>query len=272
MGGLSGPPVKPLALLAVKTLRPLLPPSIPIIGCGGISSGSDALEYAQAGASLVQAYTAFGYAGVGFPRKIKDDLVDSFENKSIGGASSWGQVVKSAQDEWSKGVEHVSKDLLGQAGKWGEIIKQGESYVPWEDLVAERGMGKTDDKKGSKPKAIPFGETGPRAPSKDSPFAPADAGGKGVVPAVTKQLTDFLGRAQQVIGQDHARSATAIAPSTTTTTPASTSATPPSLSETLETGSGRQSLEPEDTRPAVQRENAQLAWVSEVTRGSRRIV
>src|SRR3954451_12768223 len=73
-GGLSGAPVKPLSILALSTLRSLLPPSIPIIGCGGISSGADAVDFLRAGASLVQAYTAFGYAGVGFPRELKDEI------------------------------------------------------------------------------------------------------------------------------------------------------------------------------------------------------
>ena len=75
VGGLSGKPLKPLTLRALKTLRAHLPASIPIIGCGGISSGADALEYARAGASFVQLYTEFGYNGVGACRRIKDELV-----------------------------------------------------------------------------------------------------------------------------------------------------------------------------------------------------
>ncbi|EIW68161.1 hypothetical protein TREMEDRAFT_32541, partial [Tremella mesenterica DSM 1558] len=73
-GGLSGPPLLPYALQAVRTLRPLLPPSIPIIGCGGISTASDALSFAHAGCSIIQIYTSFGYRGVGTARLIKDEL------------------------------------------------------------------------------------------------------------------------------------------------------------------------------------------------------
>ncbi|TFK79379.1 FMN-linked oxidoreductase [Polyporus arcularius HHB13444] len=50
-GGLSGPPLKRYSLATLRTLRGLLPASIPIIGCGGISSGVDALEFAHAGAA-----------------------------------------------------------------------------------------------------------------------------------------------------------------------------------------------------------------------------
>ncbi|MDO8616268.1 MAG: dihydroorotate dehydrogenase [Dehalococcoidia bacterium] len=55
-GGLSGPALKPIALrlvyLVARSLR------IPIIGCGGIMSGEDAVEFMMAGASAVQVGTA----------------------------------------------------------------------------------------------------------------------------------------------------------------------------------------------------------------------
>ena len=73
-GGLSGVPVKPLTLHVLKTLRTHLPSSIPLIGCGGISTGADVLEYGRAGASLIQVYTSFGYDGAGTCRRIKDEL------------------------------------------------------------------------------------------------------------------------------------------------------------------------------------------------------
>jgi len=60
IGGLSGIPLKIYSLTALRTLRSHLPASIALIGCGGISTGADALEYAKAGASLVQVYTGLG--------------------------------------------------------------------------------------------------------------------------------------------------------------------------------------------------------------------
>ncbi|CDO68192.1 hypothetical protein BN946_scf184938.g44 [Trametes cinnabarina] len=91
-GGLSGPPLKPYALATLRTLRGLLPPSIPLIGCGGISSGADALEYARAGASAVQLYTAFGYGGVGVCRQVKDELAALLRQEG----KTWSQVVQEA--------------------------------------------------------------------------------------------------------------------------------------------------------------------------------
>ncbi len=55
-GGLSGPAIKPLALYMVYTVAHEV--EIPIIGSGGGSSASDALEFIMAGASAVQVGTA----------------------------------------------------------------------------------------------------------------------------------------------------------------------------------------------------------------------
>lgn len=70
-GGLSGRPVQALSLATVTKLRTLLGPTFPIIGVGGIGSGSDALAMRRAGADLVQIYTGLIYRG---PQLIKEVL------------------------------------------------------------------------------------------------------------------------------------------------------------------------------------------------------
>ena len=55
-GGLSGPAIKPIALYMVYEVANLV--HIPLIGCGGISSATDALEFIMCGASAVQIGTA----------------------------------------------------------------------------------------------------------------------------------------------------------------------------------------------------------------------
>lgn len=55
-GGLSGPAIKPLALYMVFEAARVV--SIPVIGCGGIASAQDALEFVMAGATAVQVGTA----------------------------------------------------------------------------------------------------------------------------------------------------------------------------------------------------------------------
>jgi dihydroorotate dehydrogenase (NAD+) catalytic subunit len=56
MGGLSGPAIKPIALLAVHRCHQKV--SIPIIGMGGISCAADAIEFMLAGASAIAVGTA----------------------------------------------------------------------------------------------------------------------------------------------------------------------------------------------------------------------
>jgi len=61
-GGLSGPAIKPIALLKVKEVYEVAGPrGIPIIGQGGITSARDALEFMVAGASAVGIGTALFY-------------------------------------------------------------------------------------------------------------------------------------------------------------------------------------------------------------------
>jgi len=56
IGGLSGPAIKPIALYMVYEVAKVV--NIPVIGCGGIASGEDALEFIMAGASAIQVGTA----------------------------------------------------------------------------------------------------------------------------------------------------------------------------------------------------------------------
>jgi dihydroorotate dehydrogenase (NAD+) catalytic subunit len=61
-GGLSGPAVKPMALLKVHQVHQVAAPHrVPIIGQGGVASAEDALEFLIAGASAVGVGTALFY-------------------------------------------------------------------------------------------------------------------------------------------------------------------------------------------------------------------
>lgn len=68
-GGLSGAPVKDKSTEVIKLLAKALDNKLPIMGVGGIASGSDAQEKIDAGAKLVQVYSGFIYQG---PALVKD--------------------------------------------------------------------------------------------------------------------------------------------------------------------------------------------------------
>jgi dihydroorotate dehydrogenase len=62
-GGLSGRPLRPLAIRTVGALRKFLGPGFPIIGVGGIDSVGAARAMRAAGADLIQIYTGLIYRG-----------------------------------------------------------------------------------------------------------------------------------------------------------------------------------------------------------------
>jgi dihydroorotate dehydrogenase len=74
-GGLSGAPLKDLAMQRLRDFRKASGGAIPLIGVGGIATAEDAWQRIRAGASLVQLYTAMVYAGPGLARQINRDFV-----------------------------------------------------------------------------------------------------------------------------------------------------------------------------------------------------
>lgn len=82
-GGLSGRPLKPLALDALRQFRSASGGAIPLIGCGGIATADDAWERIRAGASLVQLYTAMVYEGPHIARRIAAGLVRKLEQSGF---------------------------------------------------------------------------------------------------------------------------------------------------------------------------------------------
>lgn len=69
-GGLSGAPLASLALAKLVEAREILAGALPLISVGGIGSADDARRRIDAGASLVQIYTALVYEGPGLARRI----------------------------------------------------------------------------------------------------------------------------------------------------------------------------------------------------------
>jgi dihydroorotate dehydrogenase len=89
-GGLSGEPLKPLALDALRRFRSASGGAIPLIGCGGIANADDAWERIRAGASLLQLYSAMVYEGPHLARRIAEGLAHKLKTS---GFSSIAEVV-----------------------------------------------------------------------------------------------------------------------------------------------------------------------------------
>lgn len=91
-GGLSGPAIKPIALLKVHQVYEVAGPlGIPIIGQGGIASVKDALEFIIAGATTVGVGTALFYDPL-VCQKINAGIADYLQRH---GLSSVGDLVGS---------------------------------------------------------------------------------------------------------------------------------------------------------------------------------
>ncbi len=73
-GGLSGAPLRELALKRVRDFRAATGGGIPLVGVGGIASAEHAWERIRAGASLVQLYSAMVYEGPGLGAQIARGL------------------------------------------------------------------------------------------------------------------------------------------------------------------------------------------------------
>jgi dihydroorotate dehydrogenase len=69
-GGLSGAPLKPLALHVLRRLRARVGDRLVLVAVGGIETADDAWERIEAGATLLQGYTAFIYRGPLWPHRI----------------------------------------------------------------------------------------------------------------------------------------------------------------------------------------------------------
>jgi len=69
-GGLSGAPLKALALEALRKFRTASGGEMLLIGAGGIATAEDAFERIRAGASLIQLYSAMVYEGPGIARRM----------------------------------------------------------------------------------------------------------------------------------------------------------------------------------------------------------
>ena len=83
IGGLSGKPVFEKSTEVLRRFYEFTDGSIPLVGCGGVFTGEDALKKIKAGASLVQLYTSFAYAGPALIPKVKRELYEALKREGF---------------------------------------------------------------------------------------------------------------------------------------------------------------------------------------------
>ena len=79
-GGLSGPAIKPIALRNVYEVSSAV--KIPVIGCGGITNGMDAIEFLMAGATAIQVGTA-SFSNPTATLDILSELTEWFNKNNV---------------------------------------------------------------------------------------------------------------------------------------------------------------------------------------------
>jgi dihydroorotate dehydrogenase (NAD+) catalytic subunit len=84
LAGLSGPAIKPVGLRMVYQVARAV--DVPIIGCGGVMTAEDALEYIEAGASAVQVGTAT-FANPCAPLEVLRGLAAALEARGVAALS-----------------------------------------------------------------------------------------------------------------------------------------------------------------------------------------
>jgi dihydroorotate dehydrogenase len=96
-GGLSGKPLYPLSTKMLSEAYIRVEKQFPLIGVGGVDSARTAIGKIEAGASLVQLYSALVYKGPALISEIKKGLVERMEKD---GLSSPLQLVGRAVEDW----------------------------------------------------------------------------------------------------------------------------------------------------------------------------
>lgn len=97
-GGLSGRPLFERSTRMLAKIHQLTQGRVPLIGVGGIDSGTRAVEKIRAGASLVQLYTGLVYEGPELLDRMKEAVLAAIESA---GVSSVGELVGLDAQAWA---------------------------------------------------------------------------------------------------------------------------------------------------------------------------
>jgi len=82
-GGLSGEPLRVLALERLRDFRAATGGALPLVAIGGIATADHAWDSIRAGASLVQLYSAMVYEGPGIARRVTRGLAERVRREGL---------------------------------------------------------------------------------------------------------------------------------------------------------------------------------------------
>jgi dihydroorotate dehydrogenase (NAD+) catalytic subunit len=109
-GGLSGAPIRPLAVAAIFRLRQST--RLPLIGIGGVVSAEDAVEFLLAGAVAVQIYTTAQIRGPEVFPQVQSDLLQLLSDMKV---STVSEIVGVAHEAVARRQEdHQWEAINGQ--------------------------------------------------------------------------------------------------------------------------------------------------------------
>jgi dihydroorotate dehydrogenase len=81
-GGLSGPPLRERSVQVLKLLRSRVGDRLVLVSVGGVETAADVAGRLHAGATLVQAYTAFVYGGPMWPCRVNRELARQLRTRT----------------------------------------------------------------------------------------------------------------------------------------------------------------------------------------------
>ncbi len=104
-GGLSGPAIKPVALYMVYETAGAV--DVPLVGCGGITTASDAIEFIMAGASAIQVGTV-NFANPRAPLDILEGIAQFMKQEGINNLTDLIGVARStSMTKYNRGLDEI---------------------------------------------------------------------------------------------------------------------------------------------------------------------
>lgn len=122
-GGLSGAPIRPLAIAAIFRLYEVT--KLPLIGIGGVTAAEDVVEFVLAGATAVQVYTAAQLGGPGVFLKLRAELTQLLDGLGVSSISK----LRGAAHGDQKPLVDRQWDAIGQAEQPGRLATRRPRVV-----------------------------------------------------------------------------------------------------------------------------------------------